>query len=220
MRHAPDDIAHGCRQQPGPSPSSASSSRSRSRSIAPQRRMLHLSMAIENCTFFWYSLPSVVPAAQPLTATAGVKSLRNPIYSCPWHGHRRCRLEALHDGRPACSDHAPDGRCRRSVARQECVESSALALCRRDSTRHRLRHIATGPTWLIVCLIVLAFIPLVLVGIGFVVLLLGDSDKLQSEEYQIRKRTLEMIGEKGQEVSLVDLVEAARLRLTNKDDHD
>ena len=66
----------------------------------------------------------------------------------------------------------------------------------------------------------LAFIPLVLVGIGFVVLLLGDSDKLQSEEYQIRKRTLEMIGEKGQEVSLVDLVEAARLRLTNKDDHD
>ena len=46
------------------------------------------------------------------------------------------------------------------------------------------------------------------------------SDKLQSEEYQIRKRTLEMIGEKGQEVSLVDLVEAARLRLTNKDDHD
>lgn len=79
---------------------------------------------------------------------------------------------------------------------------------------------ATEPTWLIVCLVVLAFIPLVLVGIGFVVLLLRDPDKLQSEEYQIRKRTLEMIGEKGQEASLLDLVEAARLRLTNKDDHD
>lgn len=66
----------------------------------------------------------------------------------------------------------------------------------------------------------LAFIPLVLAGIGFVVLLLRDPDQLQSEEYQIRKRTLEMIGEKGQEASLIDLVEAARLRLTNKDDHD
>ena len=79
---------------------------------------------------------------------------------------------------------------------------------------------AKEPTWLIVCLVVLAFLPLVLVGVGFLVLLLRDPDKLQSEDYQIRKRTLEMIGEKGQEVSLVDLVAAARLRLTNKDDHD
>ena len=78
---------------------------------------------------------------------------------------------------------------------------------------------AKGPTWLVVCLVVLAFLPMALVGIGFVVLLLRDPDKLQSEEYQIRKQTLEMIGEKGQEASLVDLEEAAR-RLTNKGDHD
>lgn len=76
------------------------------------------------------------------------------------------------------------------------------------------------PTWLTVCLVVLAFLPLVLVGIGFVVFLFRDPDKLQSEDYQIRKRTLEMIGEKGQAASLADLVEAAGLRLTDKDDHD
>ena len=76
------------------------------------------------------------------------------------------------------------------------------------------------PTWLIVCLVVLAFIPLTLVGIGFVVLLLRDPDKLQSEDYQIRKQTLEMIGEKGQEARLVDLMETTGLRLANKDDHE
>ena len=80
-----------------------------------------------------------------------------------------------------------------------------------------LATFSTGPTWLVVCLVVIAFIPLVLVGIGFVVLLLRDPDKLQSEEYQIRKQTLEMIGEKGQ--GLVDIVEAG-LRLTNKGHHD
>lgn len=77
-----------------------------------------------------------------------------------------------------------------------------------------------GPTWLMVCLVVLAFLPPVLASIGFVIFLFRDPDKLQSEEYQIRKRTLEMIGEKGQGASLMDLVEAARLRLTNKNDHD
>ena len=76
------------------------------------------------------------------------------------------------------------------------------------------------PTWLIVCLVVLAFLPLGLVGFGFVVFLFRDPDKLQSEDYQIRKQTLEMIGEKGQEARLVDLIEAARLRLANKDDHE
>lgn len=79
---------------------------------------------------------------------------------------------------------------------------------------------AEGPTWLLVCLVVFASVPLVLAAIGFVFFLLRDSDKLQSEEYQIRKRTLEMIGEKGQEASLADLAEAARLRLTNKGGHD
>ena len=61
---------------------------------------------------------------------------------------------------------------------------------------------------------------LLLAGLGFVVFLLRDPDKLQSEDYQIRKRTLEMIGEKGGNGRLVELVEAAAGRLTNKDDHD
>ena len=38
-----------------------------------------------------------------------------------------------------------------------------------------------GPTWLMVCLVVLAFLPPVLAGIGFVVFLFRDPDKLQSE---------------------------------------
>ena len=83
-----------------------------------------------------------------------------------------------------------------------------------------LATFAKEPTWLMVCLVLLAFLPLVFAGIGFLVFLLGDPDRLQSEEYQIRKRTLEMIGEKGQEAKPVDFLEAAQLRLTNKDDHD
>ena len=43
--------------------------------------------------------------------------------------------------------------------------------------------------WLIVCLVVLASLPLLLLGIGFGASLLRDPDKLQFEEYQIRKRT-------------------------------
>ena len=76
-----------------------------------------------------------------------------------------------------------------------------------------------GPPWLLVCFVVIAFVPLLLVAIGFVVLLLRDPDKLQSEDYQIRKRTLEMIGEKGGNGRLVEMVGAAAGRLTNKDDH-
>ena len=44
------------------------------------------------------------------------------------------------------------------------------------------------PVWLIVCLVVLASLPLALLSFGFGVLLLRDPDRLQSEEYQIRKR--------------------------------
>lgn len=78
---------------------------------------------------------------------------------------------------------------------------------------------AEGPPWLLVCLVVIAFVPLLLAGLGFVVLLLRDPDKLQSEDYQIRKRTLEMIGEKGGNGRLLELVETVAGRLTNKDDH-
>lgn len=80
---------------------------------------------------------------------------------------------------------------------------------------------AKEPSWLVVCLVVMAFIPLVYAGVGFVVFLLRDPDKLQSEDYQIRKRTLELIAEKGRDGRIVELVETGRgLRLTSRDDHD
>lgn len=51
------------------------------------------------------------------------------------------------------------------------------------------------PDWLIV----LAFIPVGLAALGFLFLLIFDRDKLQSEEYQIKKQSLELIREKGLE---------------------
>jgi hypothetical protein len=48
-------------------------------------------------------------------------------------------------------------------------------------------------TWLLV----FAFAPEVAAILGFFFLLLVDRDKLQSEEYQLRKMQLEMIEEKG-----------------------
>lgn len=44
---------------------------------------------------------------------------------------------------------------------------------------------------------VIIFVPVSLFTIGFLVLLFFDRDKLQSEEYQIRKQSLELIHEKG-----------------------
>ena len=51
------------------------------------------------------------------------------------------------------------------------------------------------PTWLtvIICGPVFAAI------FGFLFLLIFDRDKLQSEDYQLRKRTLELIGDKGRD---------------------
>jgi len=46
----------------------------------------------------------------------------------------------------------------------------------------------TQPTWLII----LIFIPVILAAIGFLFLLIFDRDKLQSEEYQIKKQSLEI----------------------------
>lgn len=46
-------------------------------------------------------------------------------------------------------------------------------------------------------LLVFAFIPEATAILGFFFLLIVDRDKLQSEEYQIRKLQLEMIEEKG-----------------------
>lgn len=50
-----------------------------------------------------------------------------------------------------------------------------------------------APMWLIV----LAFIPVVCAAFGFMFLLVMDRDKLQSEDYQIRKQSLELIQQKG-----------------------
>jgi hypothetical protein len=41
--------------------------------------------------------------------------------------------------------------------------------------------------------------PVVMACFGFVFLLIVDRDKLQSEDYQLRKKSLELIQEKGQE---------------------
>src|SRR3972149_3892937 len=49
------------------------------------------------------------------------------------------------------------------------------------------------PTWLIILIIS----PVLTAIIGFLFLLLFDRDKLQSEEYQLKKRSLESIQEKG-----------------------
>ncbi|MEQ9007890.1 MAG: hypothetical protein RLP12_08405, partial [Ekhidna sp.] len=57
----------------------------------------------------------------------------------------------------------------------------------------------TPPTWLVV----LAFTPVIAAVAGFVFLLIFDRDKLQSEEYQIRKRSLELIEQKGDAAPLV-----------------
>lgn len=52
-----------------------------------------------------------------------------------------------------------------------------------------------APAWYVVII----FIPVVAAFVGFIVLLAIDRDKLQSEEYQLRKQSLELIQEKGQE---------------------
>lgn len=44
------------------------------------------------------------------------------------------------------------------------------------------------PNWLVA----LIFIPVILTSIGFLFLLIFDRDKLQSEEYQIKKQSLEI----------------------------
>ncbi len=53
------------------------------------------------------------------------------------------------------------------------------------------------PTWLIIMLIILAYIPVLVAIFAFLYLLLVNPDKLQSEDYQIRKQSLELIQEKG-----------------------
>lgn len=72
-------------------------------------------------------------------------------------------------------------------------------------------------------LIVLIFLPVSVAVLGFLVLLFVDRDKLQSEDYQIRKQSLELIQEKGDPVpvratSIDAITNPARPRLDNKDE--
>jgi len=60
-------------------------------------------------------------------------------------------------------------------------------------------YITPTPTWLIVLL----FIPVATAMVGFLFLLLFDRDKLQSEDYQIQKRSLELIEQKGDAAPLM-----------------
>ena len=54
------------------------------------------------------------------------------------------------------------------------------------------------PTWLIVFI----FLPVSVAVFGFLVLLVFDRDKLQSEDFQIQKQSLELIQEKGDPVPI------------------
>lgn len=49
-----------------------------------------------------------------------------------------------------------------------------------------------------VALIILAFVPAVTFVISYLLLLFRDPDKLQSEHYQIQKKTLDLIEQKGE----------------------
>jgi len=57
-----------------------------------------------------------------------------------------------------------------------------------------IQFINPVPVWLVV----LVCGPVVTAMLGFLILLFLDRDKLQSEEYQIRKQTLEYMQQKGQ----------------------
>lgn len=57
-----------------------------------------------------------------------------------------------------------------------------------------ISKISNPPVWLIVT----AIAPVGSAIVGFLFLLLFDRDKLQSEDYQIKKKSLELIQEKGQ----------------------
>lgn len=72
--------------------------------------------------------------------------------------------------------------------------------------------IVTIPTLLIISrqnsepslwIILIAITPVVCAAVGFFFLLIFDRDKLQSEDYQIRKKTLDIIQEKGDKFPVV-----------------
>lgn len=73
-----------------------------------------------------------------------------------------------------------------------------------------LPFVKSAPLWLIV----LAFSPVAAAIFGFLFLLIFDRDKLQSEDYQIRKSYLELIEEKGNP----EIIAAASIELIENPD--
>ena len=69
------------------------------------------------------------------------------------------------------------------------------------------------PTWLIV----LICTPVITATLGFFFLLFFDRDKLQSEDYQLRKRSLEIIEQKGDAAPM--LIDPSNLKVIPKPDH-
>lgn len=71
-----------------------------------------------------------------------------------------------------------------------------LWLCGLISLPIMILMITTGKaeTWMIT----LVFIPVVTAASGFIFLLIFDRDKLQSEEFQLQKRSLDIIQQKGE----------------------
>ena len=68
---------------------------------------------------------------------------------------------------------------------------------------------------------VIVFLPVIFALFGFVFLLIFDRDKLQSEDYQIRKQTLELVQEKGDEFpSIAHTLEAISNPASNYIEHD
>ncbi len=59
--------------------------------------------------------------------------------------------------------------------------------------------VSQPPTWIIL----LIFTPVLAAIFGFIFLLFFDRDKLQSEDYQIKKRSLEIIEQKGDSSPLI-----------------
>lgn len=56
-----------------------------------------------------------------------------------------------------------------------------------------------APDWLIT----MAFLPVGVACLGFLILLFRDPDKLQSEDFQLQKRSMDILQEKGQPIRMV-----------------
>ena len=83
--------------------------------------------------------------------------------------------------------------------------------------------IENTPFWLILLIVSPVFTAI----LGFLFLLIWDRDKLQSEDYQLRKRSMEMIQEKGDEdpklidTSKIELIENPEIKkISNKYNQD